>query len=48
MTVFISTRFDVLQLLESTVFEQNLYLRKMQLGADIFNTQKNYILMWLL
>lgn len=29
-------------LLESTLFEENLYLTKMHLGAGIFNIRKNY------
>lgn len=31
-------------LLESTLFEENLYLTKMHLGADIFSMEKNYVL----
>lgn len=31
-------------LLESTLFEENLYLTKMHLGAAIFSIQKNYVL----
>lgn len=30
-------------LLESTLFEENLYLTKMHLGADLFNIHKNYL-----
>lgn len=31
-------------LLESTLFEEDLYLTKMRLGADIFSREKNHVL----